>query len=63
MVYGSLLLTVCARVDLKYTSVPVCFVWGLICDGVCFFLKKNTLFRCFVFVWAWCLMCLCVVCE
>ena len=39
MVYGLLLLTVCARVDLKYTSVFVGFVRDLLCDvvpSVCF---------------------------
>ena len=36
MVYGLLLLTVCARVDLKCTSVFVSVVWDLMCDVVWF---------------------------
>ena len=36
MVYGALLLPVCARVDLKQTSVFVCSVWGSSCDFVWF---------------------------
>ena len=31
MVYGLLLLTVCARVDSKQTNMFVCFVWDLSC--------------------------------
>ena len=53
MVYGVLLLTVCAHVDLKQTSVSVRFVWDLMCDVVRVFV---VCLRCFVFVRAWCLM-------
>ena len=36
VVYGLLLLTVCARADLKEASAFVCFVWDLMCDVVFF---------------------------
>ena len=36
VVYGMLLVTVCARVDLKQPNVFLWFVWALSCDDVCF---------------------------
>ena len=36
VVYGVLLVTLCARVDLKQPNVFVCVVWALSCDDVCF---------------------------